>query len=222
MKKIFFIPMIATIVLYSCERTHSCVGTIMDVDGNVYKVVEMNSRCWTAENLRTSTYANGEPIPLIVDPDEWISLESGAWAFYDNDSTYVDPYGKMYNWYAVDDSRGLCPAGWRVPTDEEWKSLVLYLGDNAGGKLKKEGQDYWQYPNQGATNETGFSKLPTGYRTRLGSFLLNQAYGYVWSSTEDSAHPERAWRRGMMFNSEQVVRFTSPKILGFSVRCIEE
>lgn len=222
MKKYFLFLLVVIIITSGCDRSHTCVETLTDIDGNTYRVVEMNSRCWLAENLRTSRYSNGDPIPNVTDDQEWITLQTGAWAYYDNDSSYVDPYGKHYNWYAVVDDRGLCPAGWRVPTDAEWTSLRNHLGDNPGGKLKVAGYDYWNYPNQGATNETGFSLLPTGYRTRLGPFLLNGAYGYTWSSSEDEAHPDRAWRRGMMFSSEEFVRFTSLKILGFSVRCIEE
>ena len=221
-EKSSFFLILFILAVCSCESNHQCTETVTDSDGNVYKIVQMNSRCWMAENLRTSRYANGDPIPNVVDDDAWISLQSGAWSFYNNDSTYMDPYGKLYNWYAVDDSRGICPNGWRVPADEEWTNLVSSLGDNAAGKLKEVGLDYWNHPNQGANNETGFSALPTGYRGSAGYFILNQVYGYIWSSTEHIEHPERAWRRGMMFSSEQVVRFTSPKILGFSVRCIQE
>lgn len=222
MKNYLFLFIIMIFMANGCDSSHSCADTVTDIDGNIYKVTEINSRCWLANNLKTSRYSNGDVIPNVTDDDEWITLESGAWAYYDNDSSFEIPYGKLYNWYAVVDDRGLCPEGWRVPTDEEWTNLKLYLGDQAGGKLKITGTDYWNYPNQGASNETGFSALPTGYRTRLGPSMLNGAYGYIWSSSEDEAHPDRAWRRGMMFSSDEIVRFTSLKILGFSVRCIED
>ena len=152
-------------------------STVMDVDGNVYPTVKIGNQVWMAENLRTTHFNDGTIIPQVTDNAEWSNLLTPGYCFYNNDSAaYSATYGAFYNWYTVE-TNNLCPDGWYVPSDEEWKQLEIYLGmseadaDQAtwrgqgiGGKLKESGTRHWRYPNTGATNETGFFALPSGCR----------------------------------------------------------
>ena len=125
----------------SVHNPNLTYGNMTDQEGNVYKTIIIGSQEWMAENLKTSVYRNGNAIDNIIDDNQWSSLTSGAWASCINDSQYDCPYGKLYNWFAVADSRYLCPTGWHVPTDDEWTTLTDYLGGEevAGGKMKTTG-----------------------------------------------------------------------------------
>ncbi len=202
-------------------------GAGVTFSGYTYaSIVLGNGQEWMAENLRTTSYANGDPIPNVTDNTQWLNLTTGAWAHYDNNSTYENPYGKLYNWYTVGDSRNVCPTGWHVPTDAEWSTFINYLDptadggineNTAGGKMKSTGTQYWQSPNTDATNESGFSGLPGGDRSDLGAFY---DIGYIsrwWSSTEETAI---AWYRALQFNLGTVTKEIYLKTSGFSVRCL--
>jgi uncharacterized protein (TIGR02145 family) len=176
-----------------------------------------------AENHRTATYANGEPISIVTDSSTWSQLSSGAWCNYNNNVANDGVYGKLYNWYATVDSRDLCPAGWHVPTDAEWTVLTDYLGGTflAGGKMKSTGTQYWLSPNVVATNESGFSGFPGGYRFGSnGGFYVVGNDGYWWSSTENPTYG--AWSRWLKYNNGNVGRSTNNKQDGFSVRCLKD
>jgi uncharacterized protein (TIGR02145 family) len=157
-----------------------------DQEGNVYKTIVIGTQEWMAENLKTSIYRNGEAIDITG-----TSFTTGAWSL-NNDSQYDCPYGKLYNWYAVVDSRNVCPTGWNVPTDEEWTTLTDYLGGQsdenynffAGGKMKSTGFQYWLNPNTEANNESGFSGLPAGIRIFDGTFSSFGNNGFWWSTSE--------------------------------------
>ena len=185
-------------------------------------IVLGNGQEWMAENLRTTTYANGDPIPNVTDANQWGNLTTGAWAHYNNDSQYENPYGKLYNWYTVDDPRNVCPTGWHVPTDAEWTVLSDYLGGEpvAGGKMKSTGTQYWSSPNTDATNESGFSGLPGGSRNYDGTFSPIGLNGYWWSSTESSTYD--AWLRHLRYLNGDVYRLYPNKKDGFSVRCLRD
>ena len=130
-------------------------GTVADIDGNVYRTITIGKQEWMAENLRTTQYRNGTPIVNITDMDEWDANEStGAWAYYDNDESMDTVYGKLYNWYAVTDSQGLCPQDWHVPSGDEWNVLTDYLGgsETAGCSMKEAGTSHWESPNTCANN----------------------------------------------------------------------
>jgi uncharacterized protein (TIGR02145 family) len=183
--------------------------------------VTIGTQVWMQKNLNVARYRNGEIIPQIKDSSEWTNnLTTGAWCWYNNDSaTYAATYGRLYNWYAVTNARGLCPLGWHVPTDDEWTILTNYLGGEsvAGGKMKTT--TGWASPNTGATNSSGFSGLPGGLRwPRFFSFLDG---GYWWSST---SYPQsvRAWFRRLNYNNANVTKNYEVKPSGFSVRCIKD
>jgi uncharacterized protein (TIGR02145 family) len=204
---------------------------ITDIDGNTYNTVWIGGQNWMAENLKTTKYSDGTDIPNVTDNTEWENLSNGAYAWYDNDkATYGDTYGALYNWYAVETDK-LCPAGWHVPTDEEWKKLEMYLGmsqaeaddtgwrgTDEGSKLKESGTTHWSDPNEGATNESGFTALPGGHRGNDGGFSNVGDYGFWWSATEYGT--DGAWHRGMCCDSSGVGRGGGNKEFGFSVRCL--
>ena len=197
---------------------------VTDVDGNNYQTVIIGSQEWMKENLRVTKYSNGEIIPNVIDNVEWSSLLfslTGAWAHCSNDSQYENTYGKLYNWYVVSDSRNVCPIGWHVPTDGEWTILTDYLGGEAvaGGKMKSTSTQYWSSPNTNATNESGFSGLPGGYRGTNGSFYLIGNGGTWWSSTEFNL--VTALSRGLGYIGGSLDRDDYDKRVGFSLRCLK-
>ncbi len=195
---------------------------ITDIDGNKYQTVWIGNQLWMAQNLRTTTYRNGTPIPHVTDNTEWSGLTSGAWCWYDNSTSYEQPYGKLYNWYAVNDISGLCPSEWRVPTESDWTTLADFLGGVglAGGKMKEAGTSHWDSPNTGATNETGFSGLPGGGRDEAGLFHNTGSAGYWWSSIEQSG--TFAWLRNLSSNDDNLDNtLFFLKKSGLSVRCLK-
>ncbi len=159
-------------------------ANVVDVDGNSYSTVKIGNQIWMAENLKTTRYANGDAIPNVTDMTDWNNLTSGAWCHYNNQSSYNNGYGKLYNWYAVDDFRNICPSGWHVASKAEWLVLTNYLGGEsvAGGKMKSIGTTHWISPNTGATNESGFNALPGGYRQTNGNFYSIGGTARWWSS----------------------------------------
>jgi len=202
-------------------------GQVADIDGNVYQTVVIGAQEWMAENLRTTKYANGDFIPNVTNANQWSNLTTGAWCHNSNDSLYETIYGKLYNWYTVDDSRNVCPMGWHVPTDGGWTTLTDYLGGGvAGGKMKdvgttQAGTGLWRSPNTGATNSSGFTGLPGGTRSTDGSFAaIVERYGYWWSSTENFT--SYAFYRKLGKDYGHVVRSSLHKDDGFSVRCLNK
>lgn len=193
---------------------------VTDIDGNVYNTVAIGTQLWLAENLKTTKYSDGTAIPLVTDNTIWANLLTPAYCWYNNDmTTNKATFGALYSWYAVNSGK-LCPAGWHVPTDVDWSLLATYLGGEsiAGNKLKESGTIYWQSPNANATNETGFSALPGGYRNYIGIFTNKGVNGYWWSSTELSN--SKAYYRNMGYNYSNATRDNVDKFNGFSVRCI--
>jgi len=202
--------------------TASTLPTVSDYDGNEYNIITIGTQEWIQENLKTTHYNNGEIIPNVTGNTEWEALTSGAYCWYDNDeATYKNTYGALYNWYTTIDVRNLCPAGWHVPTDAEWTTLTDYLGGEsvAGGKLKETGTDHWTSPNTGATNETDFTALPGGSRDIDGIFYSIGNFGILWSTTEVSA--SYVWRQIMYYNTSSFISDENNKKDGFSVRCIK-
>ncbi|MBU6331934.1 MAG: hypothetical protein KGQ80_05920, partial [Bacteroidetes bacterium] len=164
-------------VSFTTLSTFTCgFSTVSDVDNNTYATVQIGTQCWTQSNLKVTKYRNGDIIPTGLSNAQWGSTTSGAYAIFNNDPVNDALYGKLYNWYAVTDSRGLCPTGWHVPTDGEWTTLTTFLGGEsvAGGAMKSTATQPtpggWNAPNTGATNSSGFTGLPGGYRASGGGF----------------------------------------------------
>ena len=194
-----------------------------DIDGNVYETIQIGEQLWMAENLKVTHYQNGDEIPTNLDDSSWQSANYGTVAVYDDQESNIDTYGRLYNWYAVVDNRGVCPENFHVPTDGEYILLTNYLGGNdiAGGKMKEAGFEHWYIPNTGATNESGFTGLPGGFRNTTGSYVYMGEGGYFRSSSEYNSY--RAWFHSLYYGNSVVYRdFTMNKHSGLSVRCIRD
>jgi uncharacterized protein (TIGR02145 family) len=191
-----------------------------DIDGNTYTSIIINGQEWMQQNLAVTKYRNGDPIPSGLSDATWQSTTSGAYAIYNNDAANNTLYGKLYNWFAVNDGRGLCPTGWHVPSDAEWATLETNLGGSsvAGGKMKST--TGWNSPNTGATNESGFTGLPGGYRGSNGSYSDVGYNGGWWGSTEYGSSD--AWNRRLAYDDSVVYRFNDSKRGGFSARCVRD
>ncbi len=201
-------------------------GTLLEDNESIVNSVTIGNQEWQAENLDVDRFRNGDPIPEVKSDEEWVAAGKRgepAWCYYDNDPENGKIYGKLYNWYAVNDSRGLAPEGWHIPTDDEWTTLTDYLGGEevAGGKMKTTGTTYWESPNEAATNESGFSAFPGGYRDIDGSFYIIRGNAFIWSATESASN--YAWIRGLDSNFGSVDRVSiGSKSVGDSVRCLRD
>ena len=195
--------------------------TVTDIDGNVYNTVTIGTQTWMLENLKTTKYNDGTDIPNITDPVTWEGLSTPGYCWYDNDIDNKPTYGAIYNFYTVNTAK-LAPNGWHVPTDEEFTTLTDYLGGAyiAGGKLKEAGTEHWYSPNAGATNETGFTALPGGFRATYGLFDFIKSGGFWWSASEGSA--TEAHGRNMYYDGRDVWIDYGSKKFGASVRCIKD
>ncbi len=210
------------ILTIGCKKDDN-KSTITDIDGNVYNTVTIGTQTWMAENLKVTKYRNGDAIPNVTNGNEWLNLTTGAYCDYENAASNSVVYGKLYNWYAVADSRNIAPTGWHVASDDEWTTLTTFLGGVtvAGGKLKEKGTAHWISPNEGATNETGFTALPAGYRMNDGEIFYHlSSHAYFWSFTEDNGSD--AWYRYLNSSYSNVYRYNYDKSGGFSVRCIKD
>ncbi len=198
-------------------------GSMTDLEGNVYKTITIGTQEWMAENLKTRYYGNGEVIP---------SAANCCSHYYDFDESYSCPHGMTYSWYVCTDSRQLCPVGWHVPSDAEWTILTDFLGGNeiAGGRMKSIGNltdssGFWLTPNEGASNSSGFSALPSGAFSHnmnggFMEFLSINNYGYYWSST--SINAESSYYRVLTYNSQSIIRNYYSKLSEYSVRCVRD
>jgi len=230
------------LLITSCSKDNSTVdnaatGTVTDVDGNVYKTIKIGDQWWMAENLKTTKYRNGDSIADLQNSILWQANDStGAFCLLDNDS--LAP-GLLYNWYAVNDSNRLAPAGWHIPGDEEWKELEKHLGmsqaeadaaawrgNNEGDKLKVHAPAGWKsYKNVWATNESGFTALAGSCRLfdgRWGDPGIDLASTGFWWSTTEHAGSSEAWYRYLDYKNSNVFRSHCTKNYGFSVRCIKD
>ena len=187
-------------------------------DDHVYDLVNIGEQCWFAENLRNTHYANGDAIPGELSNGEWGATTAGAQAVYDNDAANLTTYGRLYNWHAVDDARGLCPSGWHVPTDGEYTELENYLGGgtDAHSRMKSAPSDS---PSWDGSNNSGFSALPGGFCTDLRYFNGVGDYTYFWSSSPSSS---LAWCRELNSGNDAVGQISVPLSYGFSVRCVRD
>ncbi|MBN2016747.1 MAG: fibrobacter succinogenes major paralogous domain-containing protein [Candidatus Cloacimonetes bacterium] len=220
-----------TINILVCEN-----GTVTDIDDNVYQTKMFGNQEWMVENLKVNHYRNGDPIPNATDGSTWAALTYGAYCYYNNNSSNSETYGALYNWYAVEDSRGLAPEGWHVPTDDEIKELEMYLGlsesqansegwrgTNEGSKLAGS-HDLWTngaMRNDPEFGSSGFDLIPGGFRNYYSGSFYSMGYsGRFWSSTENNKHP--AWYRDVDYDYTTVYRYGFIKCGGFSVRCVKD
>lgn len=226
---LFITGVLMLLLLAGCKKQEESV-TVTDIDGNLYKSVKIGNQVWLKENLKTTRFNDGTEIPEVTDFTEWFNLTTPGYCWYDNnESLYKDAYGALYNWCAVETGK-LCPQGWHVPSDEEWQQLVMFIDPDAasgfgeslsaGGKLKEKGTAHWSAPNEGATNETGFTGLPGGYRLNSHDFFDNGNYGAWWSSTEFS--DPLVWVVDMGYNYSSLYRYHAYKFSGESVRCLKD
>lgn len=207
-------------------------STVTDIEGNIYQTTVIGNYEWMTENLRTTTYSNGDRIPIITQNNEWIEIKSAAFCWYNNEETNAKKFGALYNWYAVNTSK-LCPIGWRVPTDEEWKYLEGFadtkygLGDPIWNSIGGRGNDVgirlkatsgWGSGN--GSNTFGFNAIPGGERASRGRFLFKGVSGFYWSSSETDV--TSAKYRCMINFIENIIRNNHPKFMGFSVRCLKD
>lgn len=215
-----------TTFTYTCAP--SC-GDPVSYQGYDYATVLIGDQCWFAENLRSENYDNGDAIPAGLSDSEWSSTTSGATAVYGESVSNLETYGRLYNWYAVDDPRGLCPSDWHVPTDVEWMTLEMALGmseleaNSIGSRGTDQGTQmkttYGWYDGGNGTNSSGFSGLPGGLRGSGGYFYDAGKVGYWWSSSPDGSD---AWGRYLYYSDEDVYRDYSNQRYGGSVRCIQD
>jgi uncharacterized protein (TIGR02145 family) len=215
-------PVTTTTTLASDTITIGETDTVMDIDGNVYHTVKIGNQTWMIESLKVTHYSNGDPIPNITDGIQWSTVPDGAYCNYGNSANNAITYGCLYNWFAVSDNRNICPAGWHVPTDEEFKTLETYLGGNsiAGTKIKEAGTTHWVNPNTWANNASGFTALPAGCRLSDGNFLNINKDVHFWSSTERNS--SGAWTRYLSVDSPETFHHYGNKHYGFCVRCVKD
>lgn len=242
-----FTILILTILFAACSKDDEnknlgggeslCPSNLTDVDGNVYNVVTIGNQCWMKGNLKTSKYRNGDSLQTNLNNTQWQNTMQGAWAYHNDSSQYNNIYGKLYNWYAVADPRGICPTGWHVPTVSEWNVLVKELDPQAdttcltcsqspiaGGFLKSVGDlqsstGLWQSPNIGASDSSGFTGLPGGARDDSGVYSNSFSYNGIWWSSSTYNFSD-SWAWGLTAFGAYVNRGTSSQQSGFSIRCI--
>lgn len=202
------------------------IGFMLTTCSKSYKEVRIGDQIWMAENLNVDKFRNGDPIPEAKTDEEWIKAgKKGkpAWCYYKKKVVNGYRYGKLYNWYAVNDPRGLAPVGWKIPSDEDWTKLTDFLGGESEAGRKMKFTDFWVNIDDGSadgTNESGFSGLPGGNRCNYGTFYYNGYSGYWWSSTKTNTN--NAWFRYLYFNDGIVGRVSYNKGFGFSVRCLSD
>ena len=232
-------PTITQTYIFQYATGIPCPGmpTITDIDGNEYNTVLIGEQCWMKENLKTTTYQNGTPIPNVTDDNAWYNLTTGAYVWYGNDISWKDTYGALYNWYATVDANSLCPTGWHVPTNDEWTTLADFIGGTGspnGNKLKSCRQvnspqgggcntsehPRWDESSENGTDDYGFSGLPSGYRGNVGEFGNVGGTGIWWSSTEESSIS--AWGRYLHDSNGSAGVLDYMKRKGFSVRCLRD
>jgi len=217
MKHIFKAAIIIISIIFSFAG--KSFSQVTDKDGNSYKTVTIGNQIWTAENFTVEHYRNGDAIPQEQDADKWSKLTTGAWCVYENNNANGTTYGKLYNWHAVNDPRGLAPEGWHVASDAEWTKLIdVYGGEKTAGKKLKSTIGWLE--NTIATNESGFTGIPGGMRNYDGFFYDINKFGCFWSSSESSN--VFAWYHFLIYNYPDVACFDGEKGRGMSVRCVKD
>lgn len=204
----------------------------IDANGNSYAVVQIGNQLWMAENLNAGKYQTGEAMDLVTDNTAWSGITTAAYCSYNNLEANSDIYGRLYNWYAATDSRNIAPHGWHVPSDAEWHRMILAIDKDAtltegvaesffaAGMLKETGTSHWSSPNEGATNEYGFSALPAGARNYDGTYDFIGTYAHWWCT--DQKTDENGWLRYIPNDWTDFQRITAGKMFGLSLRCVQD
>jgi uncharacterized protein (TIGR02145 family) len=234
---------ISTICMSSYDEVNisfseECPATVTDIDGNVYNTVLIGEQCWMKENLKTTTYKNGTAIPNVTDINAWSNLTTGAYVWYDNDISWKEKYGALYNWFTAVDPNGLCPTGWHVPTHNEWTDLTDYIGGVSaphgnelkscrqvnsplGGGCNTSEHPRWDSDNSNwGTDDYGLSCLPGGLRIYDGTFNYIGEYGEWWSTTVYGA--PTAWLRALNNTAGNIYVYINQRRTGMSVRCLRD
>lgn len=228
MKKIFYL-ILAISFFTACRKESVNTQNEVSENGNIIDNIQrpeavsrvtIGTQVWMTKNLSVSKYRNGDTIPKVTNATQWKNLTTGAWCYYANKSVNGTIAGKLYNWYAVNDTRGLAPLGWHIPSNTEWNTLATYLGGEtiAGGKMKST--TMWDAPNFGATNSSGFTALAGGYRHQYGPYYYWGSYCYWWSA-DQVAGTSTAFYYTLFSGSEDIQYDGENKGKGFSVRCIK-
>jgi uncharacterized protein (TIGR02145 family) len=197
-------------------------SSLIDIDGNVYTTIAIGAQEWIVEDLKTTRYKDGTPIPNIIDNDAWNVDIVGSYCWQNHDIANKSIYGALYNWYAVNNIHGLAPTGWRIPTVIDYTTLASYLGGYAiaGGKLKEIGITHWQTPNTGASDLYGFKSVPGGMRMENGTFIMFHQYNCLWTATDFDVN--HAYERWLNYQNTIFLDSGGGKSRGYSVRCMRD
>jgi uncharacterized protein (TIGR02145 family) len=193
---------------------------VTDIDGNLYSVIQIGNQTWMGENLRVTHLNDGSPILNEVDLIDWSNLTTAGYCWYNNNEQYKEPYGALYNWYAVNTNK-LCPDGWHVPSVQEWETLISFLGENAGAKIKVPGLEYWGHTSETVTNITGFSAVGTGRRDKKDSYELINYNCEYWTSDIHQLNLT-SYTYYLDQYSNEIRQFWSSNVMGLPVRCIKD
>lgn len=219
-QEIFFMAILVLFFLTACKKDN----TSQEIQ---IEVIKIGNQVWMKKNLDVTKYSNGDTIPEVTDSTEWVNLTTGAWCYYENNSANGAVYGRLYNFYAVHDPRGLAPAGWHIPDLNETFLLADSLGGffTAGGKMKEQGTAHWQNPNTGADNSSGFTALPGGIRYADAGFKELGFTNYTWTSTLLGGSYNGGSKPQFFFlTSESGMKrdFEGKWGYGISVRCLKD
>ena len=240
----FLLAVVVLFLFWGCSDStepKAITSTVTDIDGNIYQTKKFGDQIWMIENLKVTHYNNNDSIRYIYDGDFWANTFSGAYCVYQHNPEYGNTFGNLYNWYAVNDERGLAPEGWHIPTDEEWMELEMFIGmteseayieglrgTNEGSKLAGR-MDLWEYGYEYDMEITedpefglsGFEGLPGGSRDDFtGSFGYMGGNSAYWTSTESSNY--LAWLRVLHYEHRGVWREHEGKSIGFYLRCVKD
>ena len=210
------------VLLISCSADPTSTTeteTVTDIDGNIYQTIKIGNQLWMAENLKVTHYQNGDSIPHISSSSVWQNLESGGRCSYNNEVDSVQRSGLLYNWYAVADNRNMAPAGWHMPSDAEWQTLVDFLGGGSVAGLKTKTTSGWNDDGNGS-NSSGFSALPVGFRTGSGSYSDHGFSARFWSSTASDSI--RGWHLRLSYDSNALELRSGGRKGGYAVRCVRD
>lgn len=216
--RLLFIILPGFLLLFSCANGPKSpkTGKVKDIDNNVYPTVILGNQEWMADNLKTTKYNDGTPITNVKEDEAWKSSTSGSFCWFKNDTVNKSTYGAYYNWHAVSTSK-LCPTGWHVPSDKEWRILTDFLGGDIVAGIEMKYESGWSNKGNG-TNSSGFSALPYGYRSAKGPFSSQALSAYYWSSSESSPN---AWYCVLFSKDGTAYKYYGNKESGFSVRCLK-